>query len=315
MTHKRCSIIIRTYNEEQHLGKLLAGILQQTEQNYEVIIVDSGSIDATLAIAARFPVRIVHITPQEFTFGRSLNVGCEAAEGEFLVMASAHVYPVYPDWLERLLDPFDDAQVALAYGKQRGMDTTKFSEHQIFAKWFPEERIPRQRHPFCNNANAAVRRNLWQQRPYDETLTGLEDLEWANWAINQGHFISYVPEAEIIHVHDETPRGVYNRYRREAMAMKMTFPEQKFHFWDFLRLFPSNAISDSWYAIRQHTFRGAFTSILWFRFMQFLGTWRGFSSPGPLTGRLKQAFYYPLGFNTVETQPDRDVKPIDYHTT
>lgn len=315
MTHKRCSIIIRTYNEEQHLGKLLAGILQQTEQDYEVIIVDSGSIDATLAIAARFPVRIVHITPQEFTFGRSLNVGCEAAEGEFLVMASAHVYPVYPDWLERLLDPFDDAQVALAYGKQRGMDTTKFSEHQIFAKWFPEERTPRQRHPFCNNANAAVRRNLWQQRPYDETLTGLEDLEWANWAINQGYFISYVPEAEIIHVHDETPRGVYNRYRREAMAMKMTFPEQKFHFWDFLRLFPSNAISDSWYAIRQHTFRGTFTSILWFRFMQFLGTWRGFSSPGPLTGRLKQAFYYPLGFSTVETQPDRDVKPIDYHTT
>jgi len=312
MSEKHCSIIIRTYNEEKHLGKLLAGILQQTEQNFEIIIVDSGSTDATLAIAERFPVRVVHITPQEFTFGRSLNVGCAAATGEFLVMASAHVYPVYPDWLEQLLAPFKDTQVALTYGKQRGMETTKFSEHQVFAKWFPEERMERQRTPFCNNANAAVRRSLWQQYPYDETLTGLEDLDWANWAINQGYFSSYVPEAEIIHVHDENPRGVYNRYRREAMAMKTIFPEQKFRVWDFLCLFPSNTISDIWHALRQRTFFADFYSIIWFRLMQFLGTWRGFSSPGPLTGRLKQAFYYPLGLNSVDAHPNRDIQPIDY---
>ena len=59
------------------------------------------------------------------------------------MIASAHVYPVYPDWLERLLAAFADPQVGLAYGKQRGDATTQFSEHQMFAHWFPEQSLSR----------------------------------------------------------------------------------------------------------------------------------------------------------------------------
>ncbi|MBK8422247.1 hypothetical protein [Candidatus Villigracilis saccharophilus] len=40
-------------------------------------------------------------------------------EREFVVTASAHIYPVYPDWLETLLRPFQDDTIALTYGKQR----------------------------------------------------------------------------------------------------------------------------------------------------------------------------------------------------
>ena len=101
-----CSIIIRANNEERHIGRLLAGIQQQTIRQPEIILVDSGSTDATLAIAQQYPVRVVHIPPAEFTFGRSLNLGIAAAQGEFIIIASAHVYPVYPDWLEHLLAPF-----------------------------------------------------------------------------------------------------------------------------------------------------------------------------------------------------------------
>ncbi len=69
-------------------------------------------------------------------------------------------------------------------------------------------------------------RSLWEKHHYDETLTGLEDLAWAKWAKEQGHTISYVAEAEIIHVHNETPHGVYNRYRREAMACGRSTPKR-----------------------------------------------------------------------------------------
>jgi len=69
------SIIIRAFNEEKSIGRLLFGISQQTLSDVEVILVDSGSTDSTLAIASQYPVRIEHIDPQEFTFGRSLNRG------------------------------------------------------------------------------------------------------------------------------------------------------------------------------------------------------------------------------------------------
>ncbi|MFM8319503.1 MAG: glycosyltransferase family 2 protein, partial [Chloroflexota bacterium] len=170
----RCSVVIRAYNEARHIGRLLDGILQQTHRDTEIILVDSGSTDGTLEIAGRYPVTIASIAPQEFTFGRSLNRGLAAASGEIAVIASAHVYPVYPDWLERLLAAFADPQVGLAYGRQRGAEQTHFSERQVFARWFPAQSTPRQAHPFCNNANAAIRRQLWLAPPYDETLTDLE---------------------------------------------------------------------------------------------------------------------------------------------
>jgi rhamnosyltransferase len=308
----RYSVVVRAYNEEKHIGRLLTGIMQQTVKNLEIILVDSGSTDATVAIATRYPVKVVYIRPEEFTFGYSLNQGIAAASGEIIVMASAHVYPVYPDWLERLFVPFENPQVALTYGKQRGNESSKFSENQIFARWFPDEAQTRQSHPFCNNANAAIRRSLWEEHPYDETLTGLEDIAWANWAIGEGHAIVYIPEAEIIHVHNETPKAVYNRYRREAMAFKQIFPDEEFHLWDFVRLFVTNAVSDSWHAVRARKLFSSLNSILWFRWMQFWGTYQGYRQSGPLTTRLRQTFYYPRGLRALSKVRSRDVVPIDY---
>ena len=177
-----CSVVIRAYNEEKHIGRLLEGIQHQTAQDVELILVDSGSSDSTVSIAESFGVKIVHIPPQEFTFGRSLNLGVQAAISELIVIASAHVYPVYPDWLASLLHPFEDQEVALTYGKQRAPDSARFSEKQIFHQWYPDASKSQQETAFCNNANAAIRKSLWEKNPYDETLTGLEDLAWAKWA-------------------------------------------------------------------------------------------------------------------------------------
>ena len=307
-----CSIVIRAYNEAQHIGRLLEGLTQQTRRAVEIILVDSGSTDDTVAIAESFGAKIVHIAPQEFTFGRSLNLGIEAASHELIVIASAHVYPVYPDWLERLLEPFADETIALTYGKQRGTTTSKFSEHQIFHQWFPEQSNLRQPNPFCNNANAAIRKSVWRDHPYDETLTGLEDLAWAKWAQSQGHALAYVAEAEIIHVHNETPRAVFNRYRREAMTFKTLYPEAHFSLYDFVRMTTSNIGYDLYHAARERVLLKNLASIVWFRWMQFRGTYRGYRESAEWNWQLRQTFYYPRGAEVMEKSA-RDVEPIRYN--
>ncbi|NMB61844.1 MAG: glycosyltransferase, partial [Chloroflexi bacterium] len=70
-----CSLVIRAYNEEKHIGKLLQGIASQSIKAVQVILVDSGSTDKTVAIAQAAGAEIVHIKPGQFTFGRSLNLG------------------------------------------------------------------------------------------------------------------------------------------------------------------------------------------------------------------------------------------------
>jgi glycosyltransferase involved in cell wall biosynthesis len=278
----------------------------------EVILVDSGSSDSTVSIAESFGAKIVHISPQEFTFGRSLNLGIQAATSEFVIIASAHVYPVYPDWLASLLYPFEDVKVALAYGKQRAPESAKFSEKQIFHQWYPDVSTAGQETAFCNNANTAIRRSLWEKHPYDETLTGLEDLAWANWAKEQGYDIAYVAEAEIIHVHNETPRGVFNRYRREAMAFKRIFPESHFNIYDFLRLTTMNILSDLSHAARERVLGKNTASIFWFRFMQFHGTRMGYRESGLLTAQLRETFYYARS-RKPKDGAKRDVEPIRYN--
>ncbi len=306
-----CSLVIRAYNEAQHLPRLLEGLAHQTVKDVEVILVDSGSTDSTVSIAESFGAQVVHIRPEEFTFGRSLNFGVRTATRELVVIASAHVYPVYPDWLESLLRPFDDGKVALTYGKQRGPETAKFSEQQIYHQWYPDHSMPRQPTAFCNNANAAIRKSLWEKNPYDEALTGLEDLAWAKWAKEQGHEIAYAAEAEIVHIHNETPRGVFNRYRREAMAFKRIHPESHFSLYDFLRLTSMNIFSDLVHATHERVLMKNLASIFWFRFMQFHGTRLGYRESGLVTPQLRETFYYARERKRQEGKT-RDVEPIPY---
>ena len=151
------SIVIHCFNEEQHIGHLLDCIFQQTVRDVGVIVVDSGSTDNTLNVVTDYPVILLSIKPEEFPFGMSLNLGCRAATKEMI--DSVHVYPRRTDWIENLIEPFADPRVALAYGGQRGGESTKCSERQILAKWFPEQSNPRQDGLFCNNANVAIRRD------------------------------------------------------------------------------------------------------------------------------------------------------------
>lgn len=288
-----CSLIIRCFNEEQHIGRLLTGIMQQTLKEVEIIVVDSGSTDATLDVASRFPVKIRHIQPEQFSFGRALNMGCASARGDFLVIVSAHVYPVHKDWLVRLIAPFKDSGVALVYGKQRGNTQTRYSERQVFARWFPDHSVADQSHPFCNNANAAVRRSLWQQFPYDEKLTGLEDVAWSTRIQDAGFRIAYEAQAEAVHVHQETPAHIQRRYQREAIALKRIFPHETFSLWDFSRLFLGNALSDCRHAGREGILWDNLRDIFSFRLRQFWGTYRGFCQHGFITSEMLQTFYYP----------------------
>jgi rhamnosyltransferase len=289
------SIVVRALNEAEHLPALFSGLLRQTVQPHQIILVDSGSTDDSVPIAEAHGSHIVHIAPDDFSFGRSLNVGCAAATGDILVFVSAHVYPVDEFWLEHLLEPFDDPDVVLSYGRQTGDHRTKFSELQLMRQWYPETSNPDQKTPFCNNANCAVRRSWWEQFPYDEELTGLEDLAWASNALKEGGRIAYRADATIAHIHDENFSGVRNRYRREAVAHRRIFDDQRLGALEATVLFFANVGRDYMAAVPRRALWGNIADIVRFRAAQYYGTWEGFRTRGEVTSELKRRLYYPKG--------------------
>ena len=308
----KTSIVIRAHNEGDHIERLMIGIGAQTAPPHEVILVDSGSTDETVAIARAYGARVVELEKAEFTFGRALNRGCAAASGDACVFASGHVYPVSTTWLEKLVEPFRDERVALSYGRQMGNETNKFSEHQLFAQWFPTQSACPQSGDFCNNANCAIRRSIWETLPYDESLTGLEDLAWAKAVRALGRWIAYVAEAEVIHVHDESWSAIENRYRREAMALRLIDRHAHFTRRDFARLLVRSVVSDARAASAQGRLRRELGSILMFRYHQLAGTYRGFNGPSEASQELRERFFYP-GENGIGDE--RSISPetmIDY---
>ena len=289
----KISIVIRAYNEEKHLPKLFQRLRKQSVQEFEVIVVDSGSKDKTPSISQEYGASVVPISKDSFSFGRALNVGCKDAKADIILFASAHVYPERDDWLEIILNEFDHNDVGLVYGRQRAGKTNKFSEAILLKNWFPDKTERYQDSEFCNNANCAIRKKIWMQNPYDETLTGLEDLAWAKSIKRNGWKITYNHRASVIHIHEENWHQVYNRYYREAIALRFIDPSVRISFLKFLWLFYRNTCTDLKFSILDKKFVQHFFEILMFRFLQFFAAWRGLQKPEKLNHELIERFYYP----------------------
>ena len=281
------SIIIRALNEERWLPHVFAALERQRYRDFEVLVVDSGSVDRTREIASANGACVVQLRPEDFTFGHSLNVGIEAARGRFMALLSAHAIPADESWLEKLVAPLRRSDVAMVYGGQRGHDISKFAECRDFERVFPDQaqEITREQ-PFANNANSAVPKKLWETHPFDEGLPGLEDIEWAKFWLKEGLQVVYEPAACIIHVHTESWAQVRRRYYREGMAARWVGMRVLRHIptevWRELRW----SFDDFGHALRQGRLLRLASEIVRFRWEKLRGTVggivdsRGLSNPG-----------------------------------
>lgn len=217
------SVVIRAYNEERHLEGLLRRLREQEYgQGIEIIVVDSGSIDRTREIARRHADQVVRIESADFTFGYSLNAGVQHSTGRYVAIISAHALPIDSAWLTHLTAPLGQTRTAMVCGRQLGVAGSKFSEAMDLARTFGLEPVAlTPPNFFANNANSALRRELWEAHPFDESLPGLEDVEWIKHWMQQGYRGAYEPRAAVYHIHEETWRQVRRRYYREAVARRI----------------------------------------------------------------------------------------------
>ncbi|CAB1074306.1 hypothetical protein D1AOALGA4SA_2125 [Olavius algarvensis Delta 1 endosymbiont] len=210
------SIIIRSYNEEQLIRRCLTAIYsQKVDYPIEVIVVDSGSTDKTLELASKFPVKTISVEQERFSYGRSLNLGCQAAKGKYLVLLSAHAIPQNSTWIQSLINNFDNPKIAGVFSKQIPLeDCNPLSERQILAHWNDKRKDLITRFGFTASG-AVILKDVWQKTKFNEGLIASEDYDWAIRVKAQGYIIAYEPRASIYHSHNENFQQTYNRYFRE----------------------------------------------------------------------------------------------------
>lgn len=203
------SIIIRTMNEGKFIESTLETVREQDfGGDFEILVVDSGSTDSTLEIVKKYDVKLLQIPQEEFTYGRSLNIGASNAKGEFIGNLSAHALPKGRRWLKHLIAGFQDRDVAGVYGKQLSIGRLNPFEalrNELFfgqeKKTFNMKNKEMLKGIHFSNSNCAVRKEVWQRFRFDEEAPWAEDILWSKEVIEAGFSLSYAPNAAVYHTH------------------------------------------------------------------------------------------------------------------
>lgn len=218
----QASVIVRTRDSERTLARALASVRSQTVAA-EIVVVDSGSRDATLAIARAQADRVIEIPPERFTFGHALNVGAAAARAPFHVAVSSHVTLPDDGWLERALAQYAREDVAGTSGA-----ATRPASAEPLTATFHQTLADALATPYWGFSNTASswRAAVWEQLPFDERLEACEDKEWALRALGAGWTIAVDPRLRVADGHRHAPglRHLYRRTRREAEAIASFTP-------------------------------------------------------------------------------------------
>jgi len=108
----RVTVISTVLNEGEAIRRLLDSLLAQTRRPDEVVIVDGGSRDSTVAViqeyAGRLPLRVLVEPGANISRGR--NVAIAAATGDVIASVDAGVW-LEPQWLEKLTQPIESARL------------------------------------------------------------------------------------------------------------------------------------------------------------------------------------------------------------
>ena len=208
------SIVLVMKNERANLERSFDQIQgQDYDGPVEFVYVDSGSTDGTIDFMRERGVEAIAIPPEEFHHAVTRNLGARHATNEILVFLSGDAIPAGAQWLARLVAPFDDARVGAVYGRQTpppgiGPLRAHALEHE-----YPPTGVVRDLeheahvHPGLfrfSNANSAVRRDVWERFPFDETVLLAEDQAMCYSVLTHGMKVVYEPAAAVEHGHERT---------------------------------------------------------------------------------------------------------------
>ncbi|MFR0692314.1 glycosyltransferase family 2 protein [Enterobacterales bacterium AE_CKDN230030158-1A_HGKHYDSX7] len=243
--HPTISVVIPTKNGGPLFGRVLARVLEQRiPGELEVLVVDSGSTDETLAIARQYPqVRLIEIPPQEFGHGKTRNLAVSQAKGEFVAMITQDALPASSDWLLNMAAPLlSNPSIAGVFGRHIAYpEASIFTRRELEAHFDGFTRQPvvhldspsryaneegyRQFLYFFSDNNAMLRRSVWEEIPYPE-VDFAEDQAWARLVVEAGYHKAYAHDAVVFHSHDYALVERLQRSFDESYALGRLFDYQ-----------------------------------------------------------------------------------------
>ena len=210
------SILIRTFNSGKTLDQVLSRM--DLDADDEIVIVDSGSKDNTLDIAAKHGARIIH-APLPFNYSRTLNAGFSVVRNPWVLVISSHCIPTHSGLLARMREVVSkaDPRLVVAYGKSY-INVPRNTSNHVETGGIDEWKSG------CfhigGNVLALYRTETWKQYPFDERLLTSEDMAWFISVAEAGYRAAVVHDAMALYRNQGSLRHMFRKGWVEAHLAK-----------------------------------------------------------------------------------------------
>jgi glycosyltransferase involved in cell wall biosynthesis len=226
VTSPEVSFVTPAFDCADTLAVALEKIIgQKTARSFEVVVVDDGSRDETLAVARelekRFPDKIRVLTKANGGEASALNVGFREAKGKLLAIVEGDV-EVAPDWLETCVQALESAPGVIAAGgyletPREDSWIARLAGYEVERKFATKPREAKH----LTSANVLYRREAWDLAgPFDERLVNASlDSVFNGRLVKAGKRLVYEPRARVRHHYKTTfwaylrRQFAYARYR------------------------------------------------------------------------------------------------------
>ena len=181
INNPKISVIIPVYNGEKTLRKCLKSILNQTYNNYEVIIIDNNSTDKSKDIIKGFQSKskkITYVFEAHRGRGSARNAGIIKAKGEIIVMTDSDCI-VPNNWIQELTNPIVDKHESAIMGSEKDLINNYWTKNIQKANLdFVKLGLRNNYVSSIDTKNFAIEAPIMKRCMFDSTITALEDFEF-----------------------------------------------------------------------------------------------------------------------------------------
>jgi len=202
----RISIVVCVYNRQEQITFCVKSLLEQTSDDFEVIVIDDASRDRTGQVLKKLEHPKLKILTNEANHGPaySRNRSIKEAKGEYILFVDSDCV-ADRHWASQIIRPFEqDPSMMIVSGKTLDAPSTTYWEMVNEGINFIAYH-----HGYVTQAhtcNMAVRKSFLDQNPFDEALTlpFSEDLDLSIRCLKQQFKIFYTSSAKVTHFHRST---------------------------------------------------------------------------------------------------------------
>ena len=175
------SVVIPAFNEEKNIQRCLDGLVKQnTQEQFEVILVDNNSTDKTVEVAKQFQdkLHLRIISEKEKGRGNARATGFSHAKGDIVLSTDADAIAP-PDWIEQMARSFDDPKVAAVTGTGKMIDASgwKNSLATFTLPMAMHMYALLHQHYWLSGFNFGIRKEIYEKSGGFKQINGLEDID------------------------------------------------------------------------------------------------------------------------------------------